>query len=336
MRDHTRTGIALLVLVPALACQWSPRVPRRERLPVPVLQETVLPLPIGAAKSHTLDCPQGDCQVRFRIEVMAYGDLLVVATPHAQSREISLRLTLEDPTMRVLDQIPMRSQGMLQVTSAVQPGPYSLLVQAIGGRMPFEVVAHFTPDRVQPAQSQQLPPPPPPRLRDESPPAVAGSDSAYDPSVDFNRYRNFAFAQNPQERLEAPPGAQVGNPFIDQQIQQAIRYELSLRNFYQTAIEEADFLVSLHVGARSQTWYSFRGVTRIDAYDYYFDQWRGLGGAIYAHTYRDGMLVIDLVDSETGKLVWHGWTTQSIGPARDSKEIIRSFVKDILDRFPPT
>jgi hypothetical protein len=162
-----------------------------------------------------------------------------------------------------------------------------------------------------------------------------GSDSAYDPGVDFSRYQRFAFSESPEQRLKGEPGSSVGNPFLEAEIQRAIRSELLDRGFLPAPENEADFLVSTHVGARSNTWYSLGSVRYSDDYDNWFNQWSIQGAVIRTHTYRDGTLVIDFVDVQKKALSWHGWTTQPLPPAADAKALIRKAVAEVLDRFPP-
>jgi hypothetical protein len=270
------------------------------------------------------------------MEIDRPGELSVSLQPRQSGDDIGIIIVLEDPIGRILDRYNMQDvKPPLIVKGRVQPGPHTVLVQAIGGRLTYDIRARFraggkleTVER--PAVRPLQPGAPQARLR-------YGADSAHDPKVDFAPMRTYAFAQNPEDRLkEAAPGESVGNPFLDRQIQLALQAELDERGYLPAEAAKADFLVDLSAAGQSTTWYSFRGFQRMEPYDYYFDLWAGRGGNLRAHTFTDGMLVIDLIDPKNGDLIWHGWSTEPINRFDEDKVVIRRFVKAVLDRFPPS
>jgi hypothetical protein len=52
-----------------------------------------------------------------------------------------------------------------------------------------------------------------------------------------------------------------------------------------------------------------------------------------------GTLVIDIVDTQSGRLAWHAWTTKGVGPGITPGEkttaLVREAVADVLAEFPP-
>ena len=127
----------------------------------------------------------------------------------------------------------------------------------------------------------------------------------------------------------------MGNPFLDQEIQRVLLVELENRGFEQSPASEADFLVAESASGNSMTWYSFEGAVRNVPYADYFQVWSGVGGIATVHTFQDGTLVIDLIDPKTGKLIWHGWSTEPVNSYASDKKTIQGFVKEVLNRFPP-
>ena len=51
--------------------------------------------------------------------------------------------------------------------------------------------------------------------------------------------------------------------------------------------------------------------------------------------YKEGMIVIDIIDAKTDELVWRGWGTGIRGNRDDVNEIIKEAVIEILMDFPP-
>lgn len=329
--------IAVLVAVlGAAGCRWGGWVPGGSSAKLSPPSERILPLHPGRPRQGELDCPAGSCQARYRIHAPATGELQVELVPELPGAHVGVRVVLEDSVGQVLGQKRSAGEGRLELRSPVKPGPHFVLVQAIGGRVGYEltatVVGSFGPPPAAPTPQPR--PPPPDRPRGKV--AKLGSDCAYDPSVDFSRYRRFAFSERPERKLEeGAPGSSAGNPFLDAELQRAIRSDLLGRGFLPVPEAEADFLVSTHVGARSKTWYSLQSVRYSDSYDSWFERWSASGAVIRTHTYRDGTLVIDFVDVPKKKLTWHGWTTQPLPPGDSAKEIIRKAVAEVLDRFPP-
>lgn len=160
-----------------------------------------------------------------------------------------------------------------------------------------------------------------------------GADFAYDPTRDLRALRTYAFAQDPEALLKQKGQKYTINPFVQRQAQREVRYALADMGFTQAPANEADFLVSVHGGSTSTTWYSFNAQLVILPYGDYFEDWRGAGMNIRAHTYQDGTLIIDFIDARTGKLIWHGWTTEPIPPGEDDDEIMKKAVRKVLSQF---
>jgi hypothetical protein len=343
---HRAAALLLLALLAASGCQWYGWIPGERRVKSAPSPGDFVPLHAGLPRQAALDCPAGSCQTRYRIHVQDPGELRLDVVPSLPGDDVGLRVVLQDSAGNVLAQERATGEASFQVKSEVEPGPHVVLVQAIGGRVSYELTATVRRDARRLAQALMSPVPPTPEALPSSPPAptdrvgdktaTLDSDSAYDPGVDFSLYRRFAFSQQPEEKLEGPPGSSTGNPFLEAQIQREIRFELLRRGFSQAEEEtEADFLVSSHVGARSTTWYSVGATPYSRSYDQWFDRWASHGAHIRPHTYRNGTLVIDIVDMRTKELTWHGWTTQPAPPAADAKELIRKVVAEVLDEFPP-
>jgi len=162
-----------------------------------------------------------------------------------------------------------------------------------------------------------------------------GADFAYDPTARFEQVRGFAFAQDPGRELSEGRGSDSGNPFVVRAVQREVRYALARAGIDQVDAAQADFLVSVHVGSQSTTWYAVGNVLYERPYREYLGQWSEAGLQTKPYTYVDGTLVIDFIDPRSGRLVWHGWTTEPIPPAKENAAIIKEAVAKVLAQFPP-
>jgi hypothetical protein len=343
-----------------VACAFEPYVPPE---PPPKAigeneQLSVDTLALGETLSDDLDCAVGRCQARYRIIVPQPGKLQVSVSGPIRS-ELSTgprlaRVVLEGVGMQTLDKSVANDDSVspLVVSSHTERGVHFVLINVLAGLVHYGVTAEFTPSGPPPAPTAvavEQPQPPPgwqPRLRfdavdrpgqlaviAEPGDASDGADFAYDPAADLRALKSYAFAQDPAAELRGEPGSVRGNPFVEKQVQREIRYYLADLGVYQVGGADADFLVSIELGARSTTWYSIGDTLYEQNYSYYFDRWRGAGLYVRAHTYQDGTLKIDFIDPKSGSLIWHGWTTEPISINATDDSILKEAVRKVLSQI---
>lgn len=338
-RFRSRAAASLLLIVLALSassCQWRSWEPA-DRSP-PAAEEPVLPLEIDQSLQQELNCPAGNCQTRFRVQVDRPGTLTIVATPGDDQSQTSMSLTLEDSIGRVLDQKAMaRNSESVQVSSLVQAGPHMVLARGMGGYVPYSIRARFRAGGIatQPWADPEGPAQPEvPRRKAKPTAAHKGPESIYDPTVNFHTLRKYAFAEQPQKQLQTVAGSEVGNPFQSHEVQRVLRGELTRRGFTQVPSNQADFLISSHVGRQATTWYSLGGLDHQDSYDAYDQRWAN-GSRLRTHSYTDHTLSLDFIDPRNGKLIWHGWTTEPESTDGERTTAIRNAVSNLLSQYPP-
>lgn len=150
----------------------------------------------------------------------------------------------------------------------------------------------------------------------------------YDKAIDFAKYKTFALFKS--------DSGQTISQLNQQRIADAIRSEMTKKGF-QEATSNPDVLVNSVAVFKdrtsvSSTSYGYGGVYR----PYY---WGG-GGIGYTnydvHHYKDGSLIIDVIDANTNKLIWQGIGNKEIdGPIKDPDTKIPKAVAMIMEGFPP-
>lgn len=150
-RDQTRAfrrrGWLLLALLPltmASLCQrnaWVPKDPPKIDDAPP---ELVALLDLDETRQATLDCGDQYCSMRFRIDVSKEG-VLAIEIRADIGDEQAMRATLLDPVSKVLRSGRATGSDPIALSAAATPGPYFVLVQAIGGTAPFTVRAQLQP-----------------------------------------------------------------------------------------------------------------------------------------------------------------------------------------------
>jgi hypothetical protein len=140
----------------------------------------------------------------------------------------------------------------------------------------------------------------------------------YDRSLDFSRYRTFAFRTGTPARRET----------TQRRIEQVIAASLEARGLAPVVGESPDLHIFTHVVVENDR--------RIDTIVYGYG-WRS-GGIVATNviTIPVGTLIVDLVDTFRDELVWRGRATDAIAAdstARD--EQLREAVARMFEGFPP-
>jgi hypothetical protein len=151
----------------------------------------------------------------------------------------------------------------------------------------------------------------------------------YDKAANFKGYRTYAWLP----REPGPEQAQAArDPRLREAAMRAIDEGLAAKGLTRTDIDKSpDLLVAVHGWA----------VNRIDvqAYGYAYGPvpygYYPVGPTgVDVRTYRDGTMIIDLVDARTKKMVWRGTATDTFEPGAEVKTV-RNAAKQTLEDYPP-
>lgn len=158
-----------------------------------------------------------------------------------------------------------------------------------------------------------------------SPPLQVNSD--FDKSIDFTKYKTFALYKSDSNLTISQ--------LNQDRIYNAIRSEMVKKGF-QEATANPDVLINTVAVFKdrtdvSATNYGFGGAYR----PYYWGG--GVGYTNYdVRHYKDGSLIIDVVDANSNKLIWQGIGNKEIdGPIKDPDTKIPKAVAMIMEGFPP-
>lgn len=154
--------------------------------------------------------------------------------------------------------------------------------------------------------------------------------SDYDPRTGFD-YRTFAWHE-PSRQLA--PDAYVSELVIER-IRQAVTDQLQLKGMQTAAAETAELHVRTHLVVEEkfdvQTWDT--------GYGYHHYPWGLRGNTETVVTrYRQGTLIIDLVDAQSKRLVWRGTAESRIRnykTPQEREQRVREVVAAVLAQYPP-
>ena len=154
----------------------------------------------------------------------------------------------------------------------------------------------------------------------------------YDVSQDFSRYKTFD--------LYAPGrhGKGGGDGLMDKRVRAAVAAELQAKGFVREQVADPDFLVACYPVFRTRR---YRTTTRVGfgGGGWYRPWGYGVGTSFsQVHQYRQGSLIIEIVDAKTNQLVWQGadeGVLTGLDDPERANDAVASAVKDTLAKFPP-
>ncbi len=146
----------------------------------------------------------------------------------------------------------------------------------------------------------------------------------FDENFDFSQLQKFAFVKPPQQKT---PGV-IHDPLFIKKAKNEIAAQLTKRGFeLANSRREADFLIAFYATTKNKV--------QITPPTYhigrYGRRWVTPG---HAYHYKQGTLIIDIVDKKSKELVWRGVGTGVLDRDKPIKNLIEA-VRDVLKDFPP-
>lgn len=166
--------------------------------------------------------------------------------------------------------------------------------------------------------------------------------------VDLSKYSTYAYLPNADVEME---GMSMDKDQVNQQIINSLNEEM-MDQGYRLDRDNPDLLVLLSVKKDSETAvdvdaeyatypYSTYGVSTVSPYygNYYYNDFYGysnlVGYDVDTYQYKEGSLVVSLVDRKTKNVVWKAATEDDIYQS-DTTEEIAELVDHAFDEYPVT
>lgn len=150
----------------------------------------------------------------------------------------------------------------------------------------------------------------------------------WDTEVDFAAYQSVALA--PGDRQPEPARPQM-SPLVRSRIERATMSELRSRGLREARPRQADLIVLYRTAVHQEVRVVRTGYVGPRRWHY------GWGwGTTHVHRYREGSLVVDLVDRAERRLVWRGVAEGAFTDSNPSSEAVQRVVASLFEGFPPT
>ena len=169
--------------------------------------------------------------------------------------------------------------------------------------------------------------------------SACATQSNYDylASADFGKYKSYAWVTVDKESKESQ---RAKNPLVDKRIIEAIDNALGAKGLRKVS-DNPDTLVNYHVSVSAQEQQQPRGRVSIGTSRYGHGSSVGFGVSMPVggtRTYKEGTLVIDLLDAKSKDLLWQGWGARTVSQDTDPERLsalINEVVAEILANYPP-
>jgi len=157
--------------------------------------------------------------------------------------------------------------------------------------------------------------------------AVAGCaamtvSSHIERSVNFTDYVTYDWG--PPDNLPVGDPRLDNNPFFRDYLMGAIEKKLAAKGYERAVTGEPDLLVHYHASVNQRV-----EVSAADAhYGYCYDNCEPR-----IVDYEEGTLVVDVVDRNTGKVVWRGWSQDTMNGVIDHQDRLEKQVNEGVSRM---
>lgn len=151
----------------------------------------------------------------------------------------------------------------------------------------------------------------------------------YDETVDFGAYRSFYFVKPKYRQAQGPGRRGMQNPLFTKDVMQEIAPLLESKGIVEASSQkEADLLVVFYAFIQNRRdWV---------APTYRVGRWGRVWRTSPGHVvnYKEGTLIIDMVDTNKKELVWQGVGTGVLDRI-DPRANLAEAANEILEDFPP-
>lgn len=159
----------------------------------------------------------------------------------------------------------------------------------------------------------------------------------YDPTIAYSSYKTFDWYAASKRAKGKGSGT---DPLMDRRVRAAVQAVLEAKGFKQETVGEPDFLMTyypVYQNRRYRTTTTFGG-----GYGWGWRHWGyGVGtrfSTSQVHKYREGTIILEVVDSKSNQLVWQGaaeGALTNLDNPEDAQEQVTKAVRDLLADFPP-
>lgn len=153
----------------------------------------------------------------------------------------------------------------------------------------------------------------------------------YDVTASYGRYKTFDY-------YTSKKGTGGTTSLMDKRVRAAVEKELQAKGFAMETKADPDFLVTYYPIVQERKVRTSTHVGMGLGWGYRPMYGRMGTSTSQVHRYKEGTIVIEIVDFKTNQMIWQGAAAGALtglDNPEDADEVVPKAVRDILSKFPP-
>ena len=135
----------------------------------------------------------------------------------------------------------------------------------------------------------------------------------YDQEANFAKYQTFKWMPK--------PGRVKQNSLVAKRIHRAVEREMEAKGYQFVKRGKPDALIAYHIAVQKKV--------DIDRYGYW-------GRRVHVRRYKEGSIILDIVDPATKELIWRGVAQGNVSYLQGDPERVDEAVSKIFETYPPS
>ena len=147
----------------------------------------------------------------------------------------------------------------------------------------------------------------------------------YDRDMNFAGFKTYDWMERHNPRDGGPTA--LNNPIIRKNIQSAIERELQAKGMQQSD-ESPDVFIAIHTGVKDKV--------DVERHAYRYGRWgRRVGSYTTVEQYKEGSIVVVLVDGKTREMIWRGVAKDALSKGESRSDYVDEMIKELFKEYPP-
>ncbi len=148
----------------------------------------------------------------------------------------------------------------------------------------------------------------------------------YDPTVNIAAIKTYHWLEKPREAPDNAQEALTQNTLLDKRVKKAVNIQLIALGF-QMEKDNPDVLVTYYIGLQDKV-----AVQRTGG-GFHGRRGRFSGGTVYVDEYKEGTLIVDVLDAASKEIIWRGIAVTKLDDDLKPKEVEKKLSKAVKKMF---
>ncbi len=148
----------------------------------------------------------------------------------------------------------------------------------------------------------------------------------YDPTVNIAAIKTYHWLEKPRETPDSAREALTENTLLDKRVKKAVNIQLIALGL-QMEKDNPDVLVTYYIGLQDKV-----DVQRTGG-GFHGRRGRFSGGMVYVDKYKEGTLIVDVLDAESQEIIWRGIAFVKLDDDLKPKKVEEKLSKAVKKMF---